>query len=84
LDQDGINEIPTDEPKVDKDNSIIEHCNDISIATRDFRSTFNLNPLAKEFIYLGQGHNLNVTNLNKDIDNPGTSEYLLYLVGNVK
>ncbi|XP_060834443.1 uncharacterized protein LOC132917632 [Rhopalosiphum padi] len=84
LDQDNIDEIRTDEPVLDKDDSINKHCNDGSIDIPDFRPKFNLNPLAKEFIYLGQGLDLNVTHLNEDIYNPGTSEYLLYLVKNLK
>jgi hypothetical protein len=68
----------------DQDLLNIEHCNNISIDIRDFRPKFNLNPLATEFIYLGQGLDLNVTQLNKDNYYPGTIEYLLYLGENIK
>jgi hypothetical protein len=73
LDQDDIDEIPKEEPVLDKDDSINEHNNDGSIGIPAFSQTFNLNPLAEEYIYLGKRSDL-IGNNVQDIYNTGKSE----------
>jgi hypothetical protein len=79
LDQDDLDEIPTNESVLHKDVSHIKNCNDNTIEIANFKPTFNLNPLAKEFRYLDQGFDLNGTTLNEEIYNPDTSKYVLSL-----
>jgi hypothetical protein len=75
-----IDDMPTNDTYV----SNIEHNNDGSIDIPDSSHKLNLNPLPEECLYLGQCGDLIINDVQGNIYNNGTSEYLLHLVKNLR
>ena len=81
-----IDEISTNEPDLDLDFSLMEHCKNNTFNLSDVKPIFNLNLMDEEVIYLKQEFRLNsnCTFLNEEIYNLDMSKYLLIRVESLK